>query len=152
MERQNMRPEFKEPLTPDEINSEIDKVNDFFERVPEDLKAITAQNFICEIVNWACSNTWEGIGIFYEAMNRFREASRIIEMEAREKEKYDNASNTAQGYYCFESVEGIPEIKIGEHYLIGNTGHDSYFILLSNENYIEICLECLKEHFKIGEE
>lgn len=143
-------PEFKLPLTADEINSEIDKVGSFFERVPEELKAITAQNFICEIVNWACANTWEGIGIFYEAMNRFREASRIIEMQTKEDEKYNNAVETSREYYCIESVKEIPEIKIGEHYLIGNTGHDSYFILLSNENYIEICLECLKEHFRIG--
>jgi len=43
--------EFEGMLTPEEIDAEIAKVEDFFKRIPDELKAPAAIHLILEIVN-----------------------------------------------------------------------------------------------------
>lgn len=73
---------FKKELTPEDINNEIEKIKDFFEQIPDELKSTAAERLIYEIVNWASFNHYEALGIFEEAKISFRENSiRILNEE-----------------------------------------------------------------------
>ena len=74
----SQEPEFTHLLTPEEIDQETNKIEGFINQIPEELKIPAAINLVCEIVNWSCLNSYEGMGILYEAMSRFRDAQKFL--------------------------------------------------------------------------
>jgi len=159
----NIEPEFKKSLTPEEIQSEIQRIKDFFEQVPDDLKSVTAEDLIFETVVWGSGSHYEALGIFQEAMIRYREVSiHIMQEEAREAseaEQYENAINSSKKYRCIKELN-IPgkEISFGEIRTIGFAGEDDrysqgkkYYLFIDNDlmEFVDICQTCLDEHFEL---
>lgn len=72
-------------ITQEDIENEIAKVEDFFKQIPQELKAEAADHFIFEIALWGGSSHYEILGLFTEALHRYRE----IMQEAMEEEDED---------------------------------------------------------------
>jgi hypothetical protein len=79
----------KDKLTREEIQLEIDKIRNFFDNVPDDLKMETALHFICEIVLWGSYCHFDALGIFEEAKMIYRENS-LENMQDDEEENEGN--------------------------------------------------------------
>ena len=62
-------------LTPDDVDEECDKVRDFFNRLPVDLRASAGHALIHEILKWASQSTCEAMGICMEAMLFYRDSA-----------------------------------------------------------------------------
>ena len=67
-----MSEKFKKELTMGEIQTEIDKLEDFFKQIPEELEAETAINIIFHTILWGSYDLYHGMGIIEEAKIRFR--------------------------------------------------------------------------------
>ena len=72
------------PLTWDDLEAEVEKVQAFFSKLPEEYRADAANRLIFEIVNQASYNHYEALGIFTEAMNSYRDTA--IQVAAEEAE------------------------------------------------------------------
>lgn len=70
-------------LTQEEIQTEVEKIRDFFSQIPDALKADAAEHFIAEIVNWASHDLYQALGIFEEAKLTYR----MLWMEHSEEEE-----------------------------------------------------------------
>ncbi len=157
--------DIKQKLTLDEIKAEISKIGGFFDQIPEELKADSAEHLILEIVNWGSRNYYEALGILQEAMNSFREISQNVAeeeaVEKWEKEQYENAVSSAKKYRCTETleIEPLKFINYGDICSIGFAGEDDrytggkkYYLFNEDGKYIDICQGCLDEHFELVEE
>lgn len=60
-------------LTEEECYAEINKVKDYFEQVPSELKIKIALHFIVEIARVTCGCLFHGLGLFTEATFLWRE-------------------------------------------------------------------------------
>ena len=70
------------PLTWDDLEAEVEKVQTFFSRLPEEYRADAASRLIFEIVNQASYNFYEALGIFTESMLDYRDTA--IQVAAEE--------------------------------------------------------------------
>lgn len=135
--------DFKEKLTWEEIEVEIDKVGDFFERIPDELKSSTAERFIYEIVNWGSYNHYEALGIFEEAKNQYCEVSQKVAQD--------------QEYHCVESFtyEGC-KFEEGETYTARYAGiyhsEHTYDVWGRDGKYHRMCKHMFGDHFDVFEE
>jgi len=151
--------EFEKKLTKEEIGAEISKIGDFFRQIPDDLKAVSAENFIFEIVNYAARDHYQALGIFQEAMNEYREVSLRILAEEAEEERLLVAYRAAHDYRCLHQVSWIdPPILIDEICKIGYIGEDDrysggkrYEIFLDSGEHFDICQHSLKNYFELLE-
>ena len=76
-------------LTPEEIDSEIDRVRDFFDKIPEALRMDAAYDFIMEIVIWGSYCHFDALGILEEVKMTYRERYLEAISEGEEDEKED---------------------------------------------------------------
>ena len=149
---------FQKKLTTKEIDAEIDKVRDFFQQIPDELKAEAAERFIHEIVNWGSYSHYEALGIFQEAMLKYREASLEAYKELVEEERIGRALENAVEYRCIKNLDlGSMTLYAGEFCKIGFVEErDDYsdgkrYAIFYGEKYYDICGKVLTEHFeKIG--
>lgn len=151
---------FEKKLTEEEIEIEINKIGDFFKQIPEESKAITAEKFIYEIVNWGCRDHYQALGIFQEAMNRYREVSlQVLEEEAKEEEEVRNASENAQNYRCLREMDWMEvSAAIGEVCKIGYAGENEqyaggkkYIIFREDGRWTSLCQRRLDDYFELVE-
>ena len=150
--------EFEKTLTQEDIQTEIDKIGDFFKQIPDDLKAEAAEKFIYEIVNWGCRDHYQALGIFQEAMSRYREVSlQVLEEEAKEEEEVRNASENAQDYRCLREMDWMEDSAvIGEVCKIGYAGENEqyaggkkYIIFREDGRWTSLCQPRLDDHFEL---
>ena len=150
---------FEKKLTQEDIQIEINKVGDFFKQIPEGMKAVTAERFIYEIVNWGCRDHYQALGIFQEAMNRYREVSlQVLEEEAKEEELH-NAFENAQNYCCLQEMDWMDDpIAKGEVCKIGYAGENEqyaggkkYIVFREDGSWIDLCQHRLDDHFELVE-
>jgi len=152
----NKDPKITKPLTEKEIIAEVDKIEAFFRQIPDELKAWAADNFIYEIVNWGASNYYEALGIFQEAMGRYRES--LVEKES-EQTQYEHAVNSTKKYRCVKQIEHLEELIVADQvYFIGLAGYDpnyaggkKYYIINEEGDFIDICQHVLDQHFELEE-
>ena len=151
--------EFEKKLTQEEIEVEISKIGDFFKQIPDDLKAVTAEKFIYEIVSWGSRDHYQALGIFQEAMDNYREVSLRILAEEAEEEQLKHAYEIAQEYRCLEKINwtGTP-ILVDEVCKIGYIGEDDnysggkrYEIFLDSGEHFDICQHSLEIYFELVE-
>jgi len=72
----------------DEVNAECEKVQGFFEGLPEELRADAAERLIGVITLWGCRNHYQALGILAEALLSYRETSiSVMQEEQDEGEK-----------------------------------------------------------------
>ena len=64
---------FKKELTREDIQEEVDKLEEFFDQIPDDLKIDTAQNIIFHTLFWSSHCLCHGLGMLEEAKFRYRE-------------------------------------------------------------------------------
>ena len=153
------REKFEKKLTQEEIEVEISKIGDFFKQIPEDLKAVAAEKFIYEIVNWGSRDHYQALGIFQEAMDNYREVSLRILAEEAEQDRLKNAYETAQDYHCLEKISFIdPPIAVDEVCKIGYVDEDDrysggkrYEVFLDSGKHFDICQHSLEIHFELIE-
>lgn len=62
-----------EQLTHEEIGEEIERVEDFFKRVPDEKKAETTEYLIKMALIWGSYSHYEAMGILEEAKVTYRE-------------------------------------------------------------------------------
>lgn len=153
----DLEPKFKIYLTLEEIEAEIGKIESFFSRVPDDLKAWTADRLIYEIVNQGSFNHYEALGIFTEAMSRYRNVSVEVLHEELEKEEYENTVSSARKYICIKDFG--EEIIVGMEVQIGLVGEDrrysggkKYYLFNGEDDFTDICQGVLDEHFSLLDE
>ena len=150
---------FQRKLTTTEIDAEIDKVRDFFAQISNELKAEAADRFICEIVNWAAQSHYEALGIFQEAMIRYRNRSIEAYEEVAEEDRIEKASENAIEYRCIKNLDlGSLTLYEGELYKIGfveereDYSDGKRYAVFYGEKYYDICGKILREHFvRVGE-
>lgn len=65
---------FQKKLTQEEIQKEIDKMENYFKQIPEDLKLEAGIHFILEIILWCGDSFMESVGLLTEVAFRFRES------------------------------------------------------------------------------
>ena len=65
--------DFKKELTREDIQAEVNKLEDFFEQIPDDLKIESAQNIIFHALFWSSNCLCHGLGMLEEAKFRYRE-------------------------------------------------------------------------------
>jgi hypothetical protein len=151
--------EFEKTLTQEEIEVEINKVGDFFKQIPEELRAVAAEKFIYEIVNWGCRDHYQALGIFQEAMSNYREVSLRILAEEAEEERLEAAYETAQDYCCLEKLNWVdPPILADVICKIGYMGKDDrysggkrYEVFLDSGKHFDICQNIFENHFELVE-
>jgi hypothetical protein len=150
---------FNYKLTPEEIQFEIEKVKDFFEQIPDELKPGTAVKLIGNIAIWSAFNMFEGIGILEEATLQYRECSVRAEHLFHEQEAEQAAIDSVKTYTCMKDFEAEDIlIEQGETVQIGYAGEDSKFeggkryILIMEEVYIDLCQSALDTYFAIEEQ
>ena len=68
-----MKDKFQIDLTEEDIREEVDKLEYFFEQIPDDLKSEAAIDIIFHTAFWSSFELSHGIGIIEEAKSRFRE-------------------------------------------------------------------------------
>jgi len=71
-------------LTVEEIEMEVEKVEGFFDRVPDELKADVAERIIVEMAIWGASSHFEGLGILEESKLAYRELGLKVINKAEE--------------------------------------------------------------------
>ena len=152
---------FESKLTKEEIQVEINKVGDFFNQIPEDMKAFTAEMFIGEIVNWGSRDHYQALGIFQEAMNTYRETSlRILAEEAEDEvqqEELKTAFENTQDYRCLREMDRMESsIVEGEVCKIGCVGENEqyaggrkYIVFRKDGSWFDLCQHRLDEHFEL---
>ena len=64
---------FEKELTEDDIKDEIDKLEDFFKQIPDNLKSEAAIDIIFNAALWGSFELTHGLGVIEEAKFRFRE-------------------------------------------------------------------------------
>ncbi len=64
---------FKKLLTLEDIQDEVDKLEYFFDQIPDDLKSEAAIDIIFHTALWASFELSHGLGLIEEAKSRFRE-------------------------------------------------------------------------------
>ena len=64
---------FKKQLTTEEIQAEVDKLEYFFDQIPDDLKSEAAIDIIFHSALWGSFELSHGLGLIEEAKSRFRE-------------------------------------------------------------------------------
>jgi len=151
--------EFEKKLTQEEIQVEIDKIGDFFKQIPEELQAVAAEKFIYEIVNWGCRDHYQALGIFQEAMNRYREVSLRILAEEAEEEEIQRAFENAQEYRCLQEMDWMDDpIAKGEICRIGCAGENEqyaggkrYIVFRADRSWTDLCQHRLDDHFELVE-
>jgi len=155
--------DYEKKLTIEEIQSEINKIGDFFKQIPDELKADAAERFIYEIVNWGCRDHYQALGIFQEAMLRYREVSNQVLAEEAEEDLLETAFESSQDYRCIEEID-IDEdrrVSIGEICRIGfvegrndYSGGRRYEVFKEEGIHFSICQHVLDTHFELfdGEE
>jgi len=154
-------PNFNEKLTIPEIQAEIDKIGDFFQRIPEELRAEAADRFIYEIVNQGCRDHYQALGIFEEAKNRYRKVSLQVLEEAAEEERIEMACENSSKYKCFEKLE----LTDGKVFNIGDyvfaaygeedenfSGGAFYDVFLEDGTHRFLCKTSFESHFELVEE
>jgi len=77
---------FKKKLTWEDIEFHCEQIGKFFKQIPDDLKAGAAEYFIYEIVNWGSHDHFQALGIFTEAMLRYRNVSYELLNEEKDEE------------------------------------------------------------------
>jgi hypothetical protein len=73
-------------LTWDDVEQECDKVGDFFNRLPEELRPNAATRFVQEMINWGGWNRYEAMGICMEALLSHREVDIQLAAEDQDDE------------------------------------------------------------------
>ena len=151
--------EFEKKLTQEEIEVEINKIGDFFKQIPEELKAVAAEHFIYEIVAWASRDHYQALGIFFEALSKYRKISNRILLEEAEDERLLVAYRAARDYRCLERIESDPPILVDEVCKIGYIGEDDsysggkrYEVFLDSGEHFDICQHSLEIHFELVED
>jgi len=154
-------PNFNEKLTIPEIQAEIDKIGDFFQRIPEELRAEAADRFIYEIVNQGCRDHYQALGIFEEAKMRYREVSLQVLEGATEEERIEVALEGSSRYKCFEKFELTDGkvFNIGEFVFAAYGGEDKNFcgeafydVFEENGLHRFLCKTSFEGHFELVEE
>ena len=156
----NNKQEFGKMLNQQEIEVEIAKIKDFFDQIPDELKADAADHFIYEIVNCGSRDHYQALGIFEEAMLRYRETSHQVMAEEAEEERLEAAYVSAQDYRCIQEVDWLdPAIVVGEVCRIGCFGEDDnysggkrYEVFHEDKGHVDICQHVLENHFELIED
>lgn len=79
---------FKRKLTWEDIEVQCGLIGDFFKQIPDELKAGAAEYLIYEIVNWGSHDHFQALGIFQEAMLRYRKIS--LEILDEDENEYED--------------------------------------------------------------
>ena len=149
--------EFEGMLTPEEIDVEIAKVEDFFKRIPDELKAPAAVHLILEIVNQGSRDYFQAIGLFDEAKHSYRDSALVVGLMSDEQDLLSDAFESAKRFQC------VKELKWGQGYTvtpgeirqIGYVGEDDRYsggerfeIFQEDGQHFGICKDSLEIYFE----
>jgi hypothetical protein len=160
----NKKQEFGKKLTQSEVEAEISKIKDFFDQIPDELKAVAAEHFIYEIVNCGSRDHYQALGIFQEAMNDYREVSLRVLAEEAEEEMLEAAYENVLSYRCVKEMDfGEGEgVAIGEVCKIGFVEDDDRYSggkryelfrqVGQGGGHFDICQHVLDAHFELVED
>lgn len=148
---------FDSKLTPEEIDLEIAKVEDFFKRIPDELKVAAAMHLILEIVNHGSRDYFQAMGIFDEAKNSFRGMAMSIGAMNDEQDLLSAAYESSQHFRCIQELKWAQNCVItpGEIRSVGYVGQDDryvggqrYEVFLEDGKHFSICQNIFIEHFE----
>lgn len=149
--------EFEDMLTPEEIDVEIGKVEEFFRRIPDNLKAVAAIHLILEIVNQGSRDYFQAIGLFDEAKANFRDWASTIGAVNDEEDILNDAYESSKRFRCIEELKWGKACVVtpGEIYEIGFIGSDDrysggerYEVFLEEGKHFSICHDVFVKHFE----
>ena len=149
--------EFKDMLTPEEIDAEIAKVEDFFKRIPEKLKAVAAMSLILEIVNQGSRDYFQAIGFFDEAKANFRDMALVIGAENDEQDLLSDAFESSKFFRCIKELKWGQDqvVAPGEIRKVGYVGEDDRYsggerfeVFQEDGQHFSVCKDNLKIYFE----
>ena len=168
--KMNEEKKIEQMLTTEDIVMEGDKIKDFFEQIPDELKMFATKYFLIETVVWGTNDYYQALGVLEEMKNECREIYQRIteeddekqleELEQIEGQRLESAYNVAFEYACSRELKLGDEktFAVGERCRASFAGKDDNFagggkydVFVEGEKHRFLCKQSFESHFKLLE-